>query len=270
MRKAQLTALVGAGPVSHSWVARLPGLRQSLALVKSSSLRVASRIANQLRAGRGVESLSELAKADLILIAVPEESLAELIAEFVSEGTRWAGNAFVLCIPGTDSSLLTPLQEMGGLVGSLSMLDGFENRRYVFEGDKTAYHRVKRLIEQEGTARVIEMEAGMRRVFEAGLTFAGGMTFPMISAAVESMKVAGLRGKEAEGIVEAAVVNSIRSYLKSGKRGWAGPIAKGDREELRRQYQALQANNEDLGEMFLKMALDFLVDRGSRDSKKAG
>lgn len=270
MTKAPLTALLGAGSVSQTWVGRLPGLRQHLTLVQSSSLRVASRIANQLRAGRPIESASELAKAELILIGVPEEQLSTTIQLLVEARQRWQNSSFVLCSRQGESKLLEGLREQGANVGSLSVLDGFDERRYVFEGDKLAFHRTKRLIELEGNARVLEMELGMRRVFEAGLTFAGGMTFPMISAAVEAMKAAGLQGKQAEGIVEAAVVNSLRSYLKSGKRGWTGPIAKGDREELRKQYHALRESDEDLGEMFLKMALDYLVERGTSESKRAG
>lgn len=270
MTKAPLTALLGAGSVSQTWVGRLPGLRQNLTLVLSSSLRVASRISNQLRAGRPIESMNALAKAELIFIGVPEDQITGTITTLLVEAQRWQNCSFVLCSRQGDSVALEGLRERGASVGSLSVLDGFDERRYVFEGDKVAFHRTKRLIELEGTARVLEMESGMRRVFEAGLTFAGGMTFPMISAAVEAMKAAGLQGKQAEGIVEAAVVNSLRSYLKSGKRGWSGPIAKGDREELRRQYNALRESDEDLGEMFLKMALDYLVERASGEPKQVG
>jgi predicted short-subunit dehydrogenase-like oxidoreductase (DUF2520 family) len=94
------------------------------------------------------------------------------------------------------------------------------------------------------------------------------MTFPMIAAAVDTMRAAGIPTKVAESTVETSVIGALRAYLRAGRRGWTGPVARADRTELRRQYQALFDVDPSLAEMFLKVAVDYLADLPSRPRKK--
>lgn len=260
MPKAPSTALVGAGPVSQSWVARLPGLRRNLTLVKSSSTRIASRIANAIRCGRPVDSYEALRRSDIILIAVPEEQIQSLLAEMLASAVDWSACSLVLCSRAQDSSALAELRQAGASTASLDVADGFAEKRFLFEGDRLALHRLRRLIEEEGTARLIELNEQQRDVFEAGLTFASAMTFQMIAAAVETLKAAGLRPNQAESFVEAAVTGALKSYIKAGQKGWTGPLAKANRSEVAKQFQALYKINPGLGDMFAKIAVDYLMD----------
>ncbi len=262
MPPAPRTALVGVGPVSVSWVAKLPGLRENLDFVKSGSLRVASRIANSIRAGAAVDTYEDLRKAELILVSVPEPDLPNTLRDMKAAALRWDNVSLVLCGKQFGTQDLLPFREIGATVGSLDLMDGFDEKRFLFEGDRGALLRLRRLVEEEGTAKIVELEERRRAVYEAGLTFANGMTFQMIAAAVEAMRSAGLKDKHAEIAVENAVVRALRGYMSGGRRGWSGPLADGDREELTRQYQGLLETKPDLAEMFLKIAIDFLADRG--------
>ena len=264
MPKAPRTALIAEGPVSQSWVGRLPGLRQNLGPLKGLSLRNASRVAKLIKAGTPTDSYDELKKCELILICVPDQQLPEWIEQIAGCGTTWTNSSFVLCASALDSGALGPLRALGAHTGSLSQMDGFGGNRFLFEGGKVVLQRLRRLIEAERIARVFAMREGMRAVYDAGLTFAAGMTFPMIAAAVDSMRAAGLHAKVAEGAVESAVMGAIKAYLRAGKRGWSGPIAKVDRLELRKQYQALFEQDEVLAEMYLKIAVDYLVETAEK------
>jgi predicted short-subunit dehydrogenase-like oxidoreductase (DUF2520 family) len=264
MSKGPRTALIAEGAVSQSWIVNLPGLRRSLGPVMGLSLRNASRIVNLIRCGVATNCCEHIHNSELVFIAVPDDQLAKWVDRILQHGEKLKKLAFVCCSSRADSGALHRLAEHGSQTGSLSEMEGFEGKRYLFEGDNVILHRLRRLIEADGAARIIQMDKRKRRVYEAGLTFANGMTFPMISAAVETMRAAGIHVKVAESAVENAVIGALRAYLRAGKRGWTGPIAKADREELRRQYTAVFEVDPVLAEMYLKIAVDYLVEKAPK------
>jgi predicted short-subunit dehydrogenase-like oxidoreductase (DUF2520 family) len=264
MVKGPKTGLIAEGSVSQSWVSRLPGLRRNLGPVMGLSLRNASRVVNMIKCGVATDSCAEMRKCELILICVPDAELAKWVDNITASFDSCPKVGFVCCSEKSDSGALEKVRELGASVGSLSEMEGFSGKRYLYEGDNIVLHRLRRLIEEDGTARIVEMGQKKRAVYAAGLSFASGMTFPMISAAVDTMRAAGLDGKVAESAVEAAVTGAVRAYLRAGRRGWAGPVAKADRDELKRQYDALFEVDEDLAEMYLKIALDYLVEVAAR------
>lgn len=267
MGPAPRTALIVEGAVSDSWLLQLHSLRDCLGPVMGVSLRNASRAVNQLRAGSPTNDLAALTRADLLLISVPAASLPQWLARLAPVAEDWGKTAVVLCSDDLGSEALAPLHAAGAPTGSLAAMDGLD-RRFLFEGHKLAAHRVRRLVEAGQQARLLEIKSGHKPVYQAGLSFAAGMTFPLIAAAVDSFRSAGLHPKFAESTVETAVLSALRGYLRAGRRGWTGPIARADRDELARQYQALFNVDETLAEMFLKIALDYLVDK--RDKAAPG
>ena len=262
------TSLIVEGNVTHSWVTRLSCLRPNLGAVIGLSLRNASRAVNQMRCGRPVDSLDSLKNTELLLVSVPFEQLESWLQRMLDSSIPWHKVAVVLCSARGDSSSLAPLAALGAFTGSLSEMEGFSGKRYLFEGHNTALHRVRRLVENSSEARIVELKPLCRPVYEAGLSFASGMTFPMIAAAVDAMRAAGIHPKFAESAVESAVLATIRSYLRAGRRGWTGPVARGDRSELRRQYHALFRVDEELAEMFLAIAVDYLAEAATRPPTK--
>ncbi len=269
MPKAPRTALIAEGSVTQSWVGKLPGLKKNLGPVRGVSLRNASRAVNLMKAGSATDDYGELLKCEVVLLGVPDAKLAAWVDELLNCGHNLAKLSFVLCSNRFDSEALSALAGRGANTASLSEMEGFPGKRYLFEGDNIALHRLRRLVEEDGTARIVEMNPRMRPVYEAGLTFAAGMTFPMIAAAVDAMRAAGIHAKVAESTVETAVIGALRSYLRAGRRGWTGPVARADHDELRRQYHALFDINSNLAEMFLKIAVDYLAESAAKPRKKA-
>ena len=228
------------------------------------SLRSASRAVNLIRAGFALDNYSDLQRCEVVLLSVPDDELPKWVEELLANDRHWARIAFVTCSNRHDSSILEDLRRNGAHTGSLSEMEGFVGKKFIFEGDNVALHRLRRLIESDGTARIVQIGEKKRPVYEAGLTFAVGMTFPMIAAAVDSMRAAGIHAKMAENAVENAVIGAVRAYLRAGRRGWTGAVARSDRDELRRQYQALFEVDEELAEMYLKIAVDYLAETAAR------
>ncbi len=63
MAKLQPVALVFAGPVSRGTLGQLPGLRERLRWIKSSSVATATRAVRGLRAGVAVPDYADLSPA---------------------------------------------------------------------------------------------------------------------------------------------------------------------------------------------------------------
>src|SRR5580693_2238998 len=96
MKKAKSVALIGAGKLTDSPLSRFYWLSDRLGPVKSSSYRLASRIANQLRAGCPVRDFEEFHASELILVSVPDPMLAGVLRDLASAPIDFNGKAIVL------------------------------------------------------------------------------------------------------------------------------------------------------------------------------
>ena len=119
MKKAQSVGLIAAGSLTDSPLTRFWSLPERLGPVKSASYRVASRIANMLRAGHPVKDYAEFEACILILVCVPEENVSQVVAEMLSAAISWRGKAVLLCSTWLDSSSLRELAARGAAVGSI-------------------------------------------------------------------------------------------------------------------------------------------------------
>src|ERR1700730_14430427 len=106
MKKAQSVGLIGTGNLTDTPLTRFWWLSERLGPVKSASYRVASRIANMLRAGHPVKDYAEFESCALILICVPEDTIAQVVSEMLASGISWHAKAVVLCSAGLDSGEL--------------------------------------------------------------------------------------------------------------------------------------------------------------------
>src|SRR4051794_17448981 len=89
--------IVGAGGVSSGLIGRLPRNARALGPVGGVSFRVASRIANTLKAGWPVRSLDELDGMRLILFHSPQEYLEVLLEALAAARIHWPGKSLVFC-----------------------------------------------------------------------------------------------------------------------------------------------------------------------------
>jgi hypothetical protein len=91
---------------------RLPNLHAHLGPVASGSLRVASRLANRLKAGTAVQA-DQFGAAELVLITGPEGDFDELLQLAVSSGIDWRNRTAILLDFRRDNADLAPLRALG-------------------------------------------------------------------------------------------------------------------------------------------------------------
>ena len=222
MKKPRPVALLAAGKLTGSPLARFRGLSERLGPVKSQSFRVASRIANRLRAGHPAKDYAEFEDCRLILLSVPDESAPHFVRELASARISWQGKAVVVCSGLLDSSVLCELSSRGAAIGSLAPISGFEDTMYVVEGDRLAIVEARRLVAHAGR-RVVAIERSLKPLYLAATTCTGSLLFALLVAASESLRRAGVPSGTSAAILEKQLNKTLRSYIKSGRKAWAAP-----------------------------------------------
>jgi hypothetical protein len=239
MKRPKSVALVGGGNFTSSSLAEFWSLPEMLGPVKASSFRLASRIANSLRAGHPVKDYGEFDACTLILISVPDRALVSAIAGLAASKISWRGKSMVLCSAWRASCDLREFTPRGASIASIATIPGSSDIAYLIEGDKRAALEAKRLVENR-ERRCITIERGLKPLYLAALTCTSSLLFPLIMAASESMHRAGVPAALANGILEKQLSRCLRSYARGGRRAYQPPA------EFSTQLRALYATDSDL------------------------
>ena len=239
MKKAKSVALIGAGKFTDSPLSRFYWLSDRLGPVKSSSFRLASRIANHLRAGHPVKDFEEFHSCELILVCVPELMLPQILDGLASAKIDFYGKAVVLCSLWLDSSELRELSARGASVGSICPIPGFDDLRYLLEGDRLAVLRSRRLVEHRDR-RVVTIDGSLKPFYLAALTCTGSVLFSVLRAAAESLRHAGVTPAMSASILEKQVSRTLRSFIRAGRHAFPPP------REFSRQVRALALTDPEL------------------------
>src|SRR6266850_8484306 len=144
MKKAKSVALIAAGRLTGSDICGFGRLSDRLGPVMAPSFRLASRIANSLRAGHPVRDYAEFDSCSPIVVSVPDAIVPAVVNEIASANICWRNKAIVLCSALLDSGELSVLAERGASIGSISAIPGFEDPRYLVEGDRLAILELKK------------------------------------------------------------------------------------------------------------------------------
>jgi len=219
MKTAKSVALLAEGKLTDTPLARFWSLSQMLGPVQASSYRLASRIANRLRAGFAVQNYSGFDSCRTILISVPDCSLPRVLAELYSAEISWPGKNVILCSQALDSSELREFSGRRAAVASITSIPGFDDLRYLVEGDKLAVRAAKLLVEH-GERRAIAIERGLKPFYQAAMACTGNLVFALLLAASESLRHAGVTPHVSAAILERQVSRSLRSYLRAGRRAY--------------------------------------------------
>jgi predicted short-subunit dehydrogenase-like oxidoreductase (DUF2520 family) len=243
MKKSQSVGLIGTGNLTDSPLTRFWGISERLGPVKSASYRVASRIANMLRAGHPVKDYAEFESCSLILLCVPDETVSRVVSEMLSSGISWRGKAVVLLSAWLDSGSLRELSARGASVGSISPIPGCDDQWYVVEGDPLAIRHSKSLVEHR-ERRVLAIERTLKPFYLAALTCTGALLFALLRVASESLHHAGVPPGLSATLIERQITRTLRSFLKGGRRAYPEP------RELPQQLRALSAASPELAHYF--------------------
>ena len=239
--------LIAAGGVKSSFIGRLPGNARALGPVAGVSYRVASRIANTLRAGTPARTVGELDSVRLILFHSPAAHHKVLIELLKSTGIHWESKSLVFCDCEADGA--DYFQRAGASVTTLRncAIPG----RMVVEGSHASLAAACRLVRRL-KMKPIEISAESALAFQAAITLATGALTPLIDHTVALLRRCGLRDGEAMRLAAALFQKTAREYSHSGRQSSAWHGREPDIENVLRQIGAVTNELKPvLGEMIL-------------------
>jgi predicted short-subunit dehydrogenase-like oxidoreductase (DUF2520 family) len=249
MTKARSVALVCAGPISRSGIARLPKIIDLLGPVKSGSLQRASRAVNVLGAGTAVHGYKDLDGSRTILLNMPDRLLPPIVAELAASDINWKKKIVLLCSSSLDSLELGRLKSEGAEVGSFVAIHGFNELRYIIEGTDPAVRQMRTLI-QHRNVRAMEIRSEGKDLYLAGVACATTFLTSIVTAAVESLRESGLKLPQAQKIAAQLVNKTMGEFLKAGPKG----VPAADAQVLANLAGSIEDRDPKLARHFRQMA----------------
>ncbi len=239
--------LIGAGPIHRYLISDLPRLSQELGPVAAINRRTASRIVNTLRAGEACD-LDDIGSVSVILVCAPGAHLQSLLLALQKSKVAWVGKSLVLCQCGAFSRELDSLRKAGASIASLRNLPGLPGR-FLVEGERDALRGARYVVHQLGQVPV-EIRPDDYLFYLASETLAGSLLTPLLESCMLAIRRTRLSGAHSAQIVEALVQHTLRNFLYSGRKSWAGVVAEGDWSAMELQAGALGEVQAELADVY--------------------
>lgn len=229
--------IVGAGSVSNSLLGKLPRNPTALGAVGGVSYRVASRIANTLKAGWPVRSLDELDGVRTILFHSPPEHFDTLSGALARANVQWSGKALVFCDCHAKPCAVDLFQSLGASVARLWRcgLPG----RLVVEGTAPAL-TVAGTLARELRFRPVVIETGSEALFAAAVTLGSAALTPLLDAVVRILRDCGLRDTESVQLAVGLFSKTASDYAHSGRQSWQWHVEQPSPDNLLAQMAAVE------------------------------
>ncbi|HEX4274527.1 MAG TPA: hypothetical protein VHZ74_04190 [Bryobacteraceae bacterium] len=224
--------------MSGSLIGKLPARTREVGPLSAVSYRVASRIANTLRAGFPVRQAEELASARCILFHSPPDFADPLLETLEGAAIDWRGRALVFCDCFVDRAVRQRFREKGATT-AVARQFGIAGRMIV-EADAAggAALRVAHRIARELHLKAVEVSPGAPDLFDAAITLGSASITPLIDRAAALLRASGVKDIEAARLASALFEQTARDYAHSGKQSWAWYVRKPVVERLQAQIEA--------------------------------
>lgn len=256
-------ALAGAGRVGTSLGAWARAAGAEITVVANRGTASRERTGEILAAHR-TSTLEALGSgdADVLLVAVADPALDEVAALLA----RRAQAPVILHVSGSrDAAALAPLAACGAAVGSLHPLRAFPEELldpaagvgtvFGIDGTDPALARARELAVAFG-GEAVSVPPEARLLYHYGATMAAGGVVSLLAIAAQLAGQLGVDAGVVRGYLELAR-GAVATATTSDQPVLAitGPLARGDRELVRRQFAALAAAAPQLLPLARELAL---------------
>jgi len=237
MNRPRPLGLIASGRMADTALTRHAGLARQVGIVTAANLRLASRYANVLKAGRP-GPVADLAKCELVVIQSPAQDLPAVVDLLLNSGITWRGRAVALLSEDLEPGVLRALHERRASVCAAALTPGPDKPVMVAEGGVHAVRAVRGWA-AAAQIRCIELKAGTKQMYAAGLTAAGALITPVLEGALRSLRAAGLSVPESRRILAYVVDSSLRAHHAHGRKTWPNPASPARREAVKAQLASL-------------------------------
>ncbi|WP_024303789.1 Rossmann-like and DUF2520 domain-containing protein [Pseudogulbenkiania sp. MAI-1] len=200
-------------------------------------------------AGRAVSQLTQLAPAELYLLAVPDAAIADTAHALAEVGVLPAGALVFHASGAGEASLLAPLAECGVRIGSLHpafsfaeparAVTGFGGTLCALEGEESVCSELERLAEALG-GRPFRLAPGGKAAYHAALSMASNYLVTLNALALQVAAGAGIDAAVASQLVGGLMRQTLDNTLALGPAAaLTGPIVRGDAGTVARHLTAI-------------------------------
>jgi len=231
-------ALIAAGSVGRTLIGRLPAKARQIGPVAAVSYRVASRIANSLRAGTAARDIAELDGNSVILFHAPPDQIRLLLHLCFASPLNWHGRTVVFCDCEPPSGALARLHAAGVFTASARTfgVPGFA----AIQGSPHALSIARRIVRDVGL-RPLEISTDGADVFSAAITLATAALTPLIDRAAYLLRCAGIRDGDSIKVTEILFQQTVRGYAHSGRQSWPWHIGAPSLEQIEAEVCAVDS-----------------------------
>ena len=240
--------VVGAGRVGAVMGAALRAAGHAVVGVSAASGASAER-AEVLLPGVPVLGVPDVVeRAELVLLAVPDDALAPLVADLAA-ARAWQGGQLVVHTSGRyGTGVLAPVAAAGGVPLAVHPAMTFTGTSLDLRRLLDAVCAVtaaapvlpvaQALVVEIGAEPVVVAEAA-RPLYHAALSLGGNHLVTLVAQAVEVLRAAGV--DDPERLLGPLLRASLEGALGSGEQSLTGPVARGDVGTVTAHREALSS-----------------------------
>jgi predicted short-subunit dehydrogenase-like oxidoreductase (DUF2520 family) len=258
-------AIIGSGRLGSALALALDSEHYSIEAMVARRLQSAQRAAALLDrrpTALAARQFGKLPAVDLILIATPDDQIANVVRELMRLEIDRLRKAIVLHTSGALSSdILAPLRERGLSVGSLHPLVSVSVPRagavsmqgafWCVEGDSRAT-RLARTLVRDLKGKSFSVRSAEKALYHAAAVMASGNVTALFDVALEMMVKCGLTRKNARMVLQPLIASTIQNLeTRDPVDALTGTFSRGDLETVKRHLEALETNKlEDALELY--------------------
>ena len=281
VRPARLrVGVVGAGRVGAVLGAALR--RAGHALVAVSAVSEASRArADALLPGVPVTPVDDVVRAaDLVLLAVPDDALTDLVAGLVATGALQRGTLLAHTSGRHGLAPLEPARAAGALPlalhpalpfsGTAVDLERLVGTAFGVTAPEPLLPAAEALVLEMG-GEPVRLSEEQRPLWHAALAHGANHLTTLVSSAADLLRAAGVA--EPGPVLAPLLGSALDGALRSGDAALTGPVARGDAGTVAAHLEALAAAAPEVLPSYVAMArltADRALASGRLDPERAG
>jgi predicted short-subunit dehydrogenase-like oxidoreductase (DUF2520 family) len=203
-------------------------------------------------------------RADLVLLAVPDDALAGLVRGLVATGSLRAGQIVVHTSGAHGVDVLEPAAAVGALPLALHPVMTFSGRAEdlqritacsvgvtATEGDEAAWNVGEALVVEMG-AEPVRVPERARALYHASLAHGANHLVTLVAECADLLRGAGI--EPAERLLGPLLSAALDNALRHGDRALTGPVARGDTGTLRTHLEVLRHRAPEVVPAYLALA----------------
>ncbi|MGD0425687.1 MAG: DUF2520 domain-containing protein [Candidatus Acidiferrales bacterium] len=253
-------SIVGAGRLGRALGRSLRRLGWRIGPVVTRSTAHSRAAVRAIGAGKPLATLtSEVMDADVILLATPDDVLADVARQLAKLVGRNCRGKIVLHGSGAlDHKVLRPLARCGAATGSIHPMQTFTNNSqpnlrgviFAVEGDPRARRSAAAIARSLGGVPVA-VESSSKPAYHAAGTLVAGHALALTEAAAQTLIQLGFSRPHAVQTLLPLMRQMLDNFEKHGPRAaWTGPTSRGDYATLRKHQRALRHYPREFGDSY--------------------